>query len=352
MTAQHSTGPGLQDLQPADDTRSDFPVYRDLADELAKPGLPLEPGGVVPHLLAVAAAYSYAEDLQTLAAIMTRMGLDRPRCVRVTELVDAMLIDASASVIQSEDGKVVVVAFRGTPPLSGITWLIDTDFRPHKVVLSALQDSEQAQAYQVHAGMYRNLRAIRFALLELLRTALRGESVVPGGPAASPMEALYVTGHSLGGAMAALFNLFLRADPSHADLAATLAGTVTFGQPMVGTRELAARAADGLDERFVRYVYGKDPVPHLPSTWNGEMGHFGAEYRYGKDWELAKHPTGQSSSLLDLAALPVAALLARSAWRRIPLPGFSADDHAPENYVVTLTPPDRSNEYGDDRFSR
>jgi hypothetical protein len=30
---------------------------------------------------------------------------------------------------------------------------------------------------------------------------------------------------------------------------------------------------------------------------------------------------------------------------------LNADDHNPQNYVTALTPPDRPNEFGDDRFS-
>ncbi|MGP4051383.1 hypothetical protein [Streptomyces sp. 2A115] len=51
--------------------------------------------------------------------------------------------------------------------------------------------------------------ATRHLIIEALDRALRGESVIHGeeGPRGDGLEALYITGHSLGGAMAALMGV-------------------------------------------------------------------------------------------------------------------------------------------------
>lgn len=363
MKQSSAVAPSPAQLRPLPPTHGDFPVYAGLTEALTEPDLSLAPLQMVPHLLSVAAGYSYASDISTFAMLMTRMGLEEAHCFTVSEAVDAMLIDAHAFLVQSRDGRVVVLAFRGTPPLNAIAWLVDMETTPHTLMLRSLQESgDPVTEYQVHAGFYRNVRAIRYAVLEALLRAIKGDSVIPGGPPVEhPLQALYVTGHSLGAAMACLFTVMLCADPAYADVSGVLRATCTFGQPMVGSPALAnAIAASSLCERdpesgaprrFARYLYRKDPVPHLPPSLAGDFTHFGVEYQYAKSWQIGRRVTGQSGNPLDLVLLPATALARRTVLRTLPLPWSSADDHRPENYVVALTPPDRSNEFGDDRFS-
>jgi Lipase (class 3) len=358
-----AVAPPSDELRPILPTHGDFPVYPGLADALTGPQQPLAPLQMLPHVLGVAAGYAYAPDISTFATLMTRMGLEESHCFAVGEVVDAMLIDAHAYLVQSRDGRVVVLAFRGTPPLNAIDWLVDLDTSPHSIMLRSLQQSgDPVTDYQVHAGFYRNTRAIRYAILEALLRALKGESVIPDGtPVDHPVQALYVTGHSLGAAMACLFTVMLHADPAYADVAGVLRATCTFGQPMVGSPALAEKMAtsslcdrDPVSDaplRFARYLYRKDPVPHLPPPLTGPYSHFGAEYHYDRSWQPGGRITGQSANPLDLVLLPATALTRRTLLRKLPLPWSSADDHNPQNYVTALTPPDKGNEFGDDRFS-
>src|SRR3954469_2830233 len=159
MREKHDVGPTVADLRPVRPPNPTFPVYADLAGLLSDPDPGLEPGAdPVPHVLSVAAAYSYADDAGTLATLMTRMGLEQCTCSVISERVDALVIDAHAAVIQSRDGSVVLVAFRGTPPMGAISWLIDFDTGPQNIVLSSVQDGAGAEGgAQVHAGFYRNV---------------------------------------------------------------------------------------------------------------------------------------------------------------------------------------------------
>jgi hypothetical protein len=329
-------------------------VYDDLASLLAVPAPSTVPGEPVPHVLAVAAAYSYAADLGTLATMMTRLGLAGASCYAVSEEVDGMLIDARAALVQSPGGEVVVLAFRGTPPTSAISWLVDGDTSPSDVVLRSLAgQAGSLPRFQVHAGFYRNVRAIRWAVMAALRRALEGRSVDPGEDRPTGrMQRLYVTGHSLGGAMAALFTIMLLTDAQNEDVADALGATCTYGQPMVGTRAFAVEVGRRqLDTRLVRYLYRHDPVPQCPPRFTGDYAHVGAEWRFDTTWSQSSQPIGQVRNPLELAVLPESALLRRTTLRRLPWGGLSADDHGPQNYVTCLTPAGTANEFGDDVFA-
>ena len=69
---------------------------------------------------------------------------------------------------------------------------------------------------------------------------------------------IWVTGHSLGGALALLASwLFLRKTvPVHQ--------IYTFGAPMVGNKEVANAFAREYPGQIFRYVNGPDPIPLLP----------------------------------------------------------------------------------------
>lgn len=74
----------------------------------------------------------------------------------------------------------------------------------------------------------------------------RGIAVTASSPEAmearlKPMEVLYITGHSLGAAMAAIETVLARTERNYqASFDETFKATYTFGQPMIGSPELAA----------------------------------------------------------------------------------------------------------------
>jgi alpha-beta hydrolase superfamily lysophospholipase len=86
------------------------------------------------------------------------------------------------------------------------------------------------------------------------------------------LEALYVTGHSLGGAMAVLFAL----TTAHEELR----GVYTFGQPMVVSGPVPERVAATIGRKIFRHVLVRDPVPALPPAGWGAYAHVGREYQY------------------------------------------------------------------------
>jgi hypothetical protein len=345
LRIQESTAPSFAQLRPLrEETTPGFPVYGDLVDRLVEASDAADPA--VLHALAVGAGYAYAGP-EVLTMMMARMGMDGNRCRAVTMTVDPMFIRSTAHVVQSLDGRVVIVCYRGTEPMSLINWLTDADVYPERVRFPIPGSDGD---FSVHAGFYRNVRATRFEVLNALRRAADGESVqVHGEAVAHPMQVLYLAGHSLGGAMASLLGIMLHTDPAFGGLAERLAGIATFGQPMVGSPELAqaCQADEFLGSRVVRHVYQDDVVPHLPPRDSGDFEHFGVERRFdGQRWTDAK-PTSQMANLVGLLEMPMAYLSRRiELLRRVPF-RYSLDDHLPHHYIAALTPPDVPSEFGD-----
>lgn len=338
----------LRTIKPVDS--STFPVYHDLAVTLA--GADRQPDGAVAHTLAVAAGYAYS-DSKTVAMMLARMGLADNRCHRVEMSVDAMFIQSTAHVIQSSDGSVVIVAFRGTELTNLVNWLTDLDVHPDKIELPF---PGAAGPFAVHAGFYRNVRATWFKVVEALERAKEGRSVRdddPNSQMANPMTALYLTGHSLGGAMAALLAVMLVVDDDYANCFGPIfKGAYTFGAPMVGSPEFAEACANHpvLSHDVVRYVYKRDPVPHLPPRDSDRFAHFGREFRYEGSFpwkDTSDDPIGQVGHLVGLIEAPLA-FVARQFRLTRGLPfQFSLHDHAPHHYISALTPPGVPNEFGD-----
>lgn len=170
-------------------------------------------------------------------------------------------------------------------------------------------------------------------------------------PAVAPMQALYLTGHSLGGAMAAVLARMLVDVPRYRPLADRLAGVYTYGQPMVATPEAAAEADRALAEQgvpLIRYVYRDDPVPRLPPAYTGRFAHFGQERRFVASWPDRPNPTTIQSApwRLDLAT-GVAAYVLRKSTPLRSLP-WTADleHHLPHRYVAALALPGKPSEFG------
>jgi hypothetical protein len=343
---EQSRAPSYERLRPLRAGRdAGFPVYPDLGDRLQEPSeQPVDP--VVAHALGVCAGYAYAGP-DVLTMMLARLGLEDNRCRGVSMQVDPMFIRSTAHVVQSADGRVVIVCYRGTEPMSLINWLTDADVYPEQVRF-AFPGSDEG--YEVHAGFYRNVRATRYEVLAMLQRAVDGGSVLDdGGTVPHPMQTLYITGHSLGGAMALLLGIMLATDPAFTPLARRLQAVCTYGQPMVGSPGLAeaCHRHEVLGPRVVRYVYRDDVVPHLPPKDSGHFAHVGQERLFdGRCWRDVD-PTEQMSNLVGLLEMPVAYLSRRlEHLRRVPF-RYSMDDHLPHHYIAALTPPGVPSEFGD-----
>jgi lipase (class 3) len=334
MTLERLTGAGCD---------PPFPVYPHLVDDLvaahrADNG---ERDATVAHVLATCAAYAYS-DADTVATMMTRLGLVANACVRITQTVDAMFIFSTAYLVQSRCGRVVILGYRGTEPATFGNWLGDAEVGSES---STMMVDGGAPAFRVHAGFHRNVRATWWMVLHELMLALRGRSLAhPDETVESPLEALYVAGHSLGGAMAALFALKLAGAREHGALAEKLRAVYTFGQPMAVGGSLPP-VVDDIGRRLFRHITSRDLTPALPPAAWGSFTHFGNEYRHadGK-WQRSEVAVAQ---LVRTREIP-RSLLAFFATntRRLSYP-YSIADHGPHHYLSALRPNGHVTEFGD-----
>src|SRR5271165_6846052 len=252
-----------------------------------------------------------------------------------------MFIFSTGYLLQSRCGRVVILCYRGTEPAGLLNWIGDADVGPESLDLT----EDDAQPLRVHAGFYRNMRATRLAVLDELRLALQGKSLAdPEQTLEYSLQALYVTGHSLGGAMAVLFALTLDGDGAERAIVERLRAIYTFGQPMVIGEPLPPRAAQ-VGPMLFRHVRQRDPVPALPPAMWGKFAHFGHEYQYADGrWEPAAVPTLQLAGIKELPRSMLA--FVASEKRRAKL-RYSLVEHGPHYYIAALRPPGRVTEFGD-----
>lgn len=334
MAIERSTAPAVGDP---------FPVYPQAIEALASAHLAAAGGrdAIIAHVLATCAGYAYA-DLETLSTIMARMGLDNHACVRISQTVDAMFIFSTAYLIQSRCGRVVILCYRGTEPATLGNWIGDADVGSEQSTMSLANGTERVR---VHAGFLRNVRATWPAVISELTAALEGRSLVSHDVTVEhKLEALYVTGHSLGGAMALLFALKASADRRHQSVADRLRAVYTFGQPMAVAAPIAPSVI-ATAARVFRHVNARDPVPCLPASAWGPFVHVGREYRYeNAGWRQADSPVAQLSSMKEIgrAGLALFAPAQRRASSR-----YSFAEHGPHEYITALRPAGRITEFGD-----
>jgi len=350
MLTRQGTAPPYTMLRPIKGLTPRFPVYEDLVEQLRA----LTRGAyseVATHVCAVAAGWAYS-DGDTLATIAARLGLGTNRWSRMSVYNDAMFIASTAFLLQSACGRVAVLCYRGTEPRNFINWLTDADVNPVQLpfTIGSLPD----ETVRVHGGFYRNLRATWHTVMGALDRAVAGRSILDAEPdrSTNELEALYVTGHSLGAAMAALAAVRLVTDPAYRDRFGTkLRGVYTFGQPIVGNRSFA-KACDAhefLGASVFRHVYGHDIVPRLPPAVTDQFVHFGAQLHAapGGRWTQSRPPLTQVPEILwSTLLVPAIAFVSQQLKRTrdLDLP-YSWYDHSPTFYIQASTPPGVESEF-------
>lgn len=136
-------------------------------------------------------------------------------------------------VVSGED--VTVITFRGTNFKELSDWIRNAD-------AVATADTPHGK---VHRGFHEALVSLQPQVNEILKDC--------------DTTHLWVTGHSLGGALALLCAYQLEQDAPM-----SVSGVITYGQPMVARRDFADYIDTELRGRFARFVNRDDIVPRLP----------------------------------------------------------------------------------------
>lgn len=169
---------------------------------------------------------------------------------------------------RATDASVVVVSFRGTEPFNLRDWSTDVDLswlgmgdmgHVHVGFLKALglQEEDGSDAARAFPKASPNAPADKPLAYYALREELRRQL------AAHPNAGVVVTGHSLGGALAAIFPALL-ALHGEQDILDRLLAVVTYGQPRVGDAAFAAFVRASVPVEPLRVVYRYDVVPRVP----------------------------------------------------------------------------------------
>jgi len=163
------------------------------------------------------------EDAPTRQHVLTDLGFD--------EVVVLDKLTMSGFIAMMDD--VAVVAFRGTDEITD--WIANSAF---------YQLADIGSSRTVHLGFRVAYDLFASQVQELI------ENRRP--------KYVWITGHSLGGAMAACcaYGMIQKGVP--------FTGIVTFGQPRIGNEALAQFLTDKCGDRFVRFMNEGDPVPITP----------------------------------------------------------------------------------------
>ena len=353
--------------------------------------------GPAARILAAASAWAYS-DLNTFATVLGAFGLGG-EFVAVNVNNEPSLIDTTAYLFLSGArderlGRLAILTFRGTTPSNTLTWLTDAN-----TLMEPLGEGGRAHGGFLRGGIVLMpfLKALLLGVSEgkTLKQALKDMkehgAIIPkeafpehlgkGGSFAEETSgeqsqgehkplALYITGHGLGGAFAALTGAAIHLDPDLAPLQANpqgmafpqgsmnqqslgkeqgpgsqnpqnmtipngLRAVYTFGQPMFADRNLAVVLDGKFGDRMFRHVYRNDVVPRLPPRIAGNFAHFGREYiDVGGVWVRNQKPLRQAfmsvvGTFIGTMAI-IKDMLPISQWMPLQV---AWGDHSPLNYL-------------------
>ena len=139
-------------------------------------------------------------------------------------------------------GDTSVIMFRGTNPSEIQDWFINLSNR-----------SRMVDHGNVHAGFWTGYDSLHGQLAKVLE--------------ASKPKKVWITGHSLGGALAVVCAYRLSSMEN-----LEIAGVMTFGQPKVGNPAFCKHMEVTLSGRMVHFVNESDLVPRVPPSFD----HFGS----------------------------------------------------------------------------
>jgi predicted lipase len=167
----------------------------------------------------------------------------------------------------ASDAKTVVVAFRGTEPTV-----------PADIITDINIFSRRTREGRVHAGFHQSVSDLyELAIAEAVRQGAQDKVV-------------WITGHSLGGAMALVFSHRVTIENKMRP-----DGIVTFGQPLAVDRKICQYMIDEFNQEYVRFVNQWDPITRLLPNYR----HAGARVHLNGDTYSLREPQISFTALAD-----------------------------------------------------
>lgn len=237
------------------------------------------------HALAVASDLAYMGPGEGPAAFKEQLGLDA-----------RLISEGHTQAYLAQSDEHLVVAFRGTEAPTTIDglkdWLLADAF--NLLIVPEGQLGSDFAAAGVGARFHKGFMTALASIWAPVFEAVKGELAREDRP-------LWLTGHSLGGALALLaaWRLDRYTLPIHQ--------VYTFGAPMVGNAVASAAFDRAFPKRIYRYVNGSDPVPKLPtmSLAANDYGHCDMEMALG----VADEASSATSLLRSYASKAVDGVL-------------------------------------------
>ncbi len=157
-----------------------------------------------------------------------------------TEFINGPSTDTQLFI--AHNASTVVIVFRGTENIKD--WLTDAGIEFRMTVHG-----------RVHKGFDKALDSVWRQITETLERVQQNA------------QSLWITGHSLGGAVAVLAAARFSLDIDQ-DLYKPINGLYTFGQPRVGDRDFVKALDNEVKLRYFRFVNDNDLVPRVPDRLN------------------------------------------------------------------------------------
>lgn len=191
----------------------------------------------------------------------------------------------------AENDQALIVAFRGTQPNRPVDWMSDAQ---------AVHSPWSHTVGKVHKGFYDALN---------IGWKRDDQHTLPRRLLGHGDKTIWITGHSLGGALAEL--CAARASFDSAMGHVPIQGVYTFGQPRVGDDAFASLLNHALGSRIYRFVNDRDIVPRVPFY---SMG-----YRHYGNQTFFDHAGVSSDAVSAVETLANALLFAERALSFEPL---------------------------------
>ncbi|MEO1621469.1 MAG: lipase family protein [Cyanobacteria bacterium J06632_3] len=162
--------------------------------------------------------------------------------------------DTQAFIFRTE--QFIVLAFRGSQEPKDWLTNVTTQLRNFTINKDGVTTLSSYKG-RVHTGFFLAWTSIEKSVLTQLER-WRQESLT----ANKELPPLYITGHSLGGALATM------AAAALSDNGINVAGVYTFGQPRVGDRTFVSQLNVLTKGKVFRFINNNDIVPHVPPPFS------------------------------------------------------------------------------------